>query len=293
VAPEPLSRRAFLALGGGAALLAACGGSKSSAAGSTSTTNAGNAGNDAISTFVMSSDLYASPKPQRLAFIAKAKSGAYASKGPASIAIKPLHSPIGPYVPAPLHRSGLPKDRGVYVIDPVLSKPGVYTATVKIDGSAVQLAFQVQAKPVVPTVGDQAPTAASPTFAKPLGVKPICTRTPMCPLHKLSLADLIGKGRPVAVIFATPALCQSQYCGPILDTLLPFATRYAQQIDFVHVEIYRDLTGTTVSPTVDAWNLSSEPWLFAVNPEGKIVDRLDGAFASDEIDALLHQILPA
>ncbi len=214
-------------------------------------------------------------------------------EGPASIAIKPLHSPIGPYVPAPLHRSGLPKDRGVYVIDPVLSKPGVYTATVKIDGSAVQLAFQVQAKPVVPTVGDQAPTAASPTFAKPLGVKPICTRTPMCPLHKLSLADLIGKGRPVAVIFATPALCQSQYCGPILDTLLPFATRYAEQIDFVHVEIYRDLTGTTVSPTVDAWNLSSEPWLFAVNPEGKIVDRLDGAFASDEIDALLHQILPA
>ncbi|MCU1426029.1 MAG: hypothetical protein JWL83_29 [Actinomycetia bacterium] len=241
----------------------------------------------------MSSDLYASPEPQRLAFIALTQNRRFASRAPATVAIKPPGGVLGPYAAAPLHRDGLPTDRGVYVVQPVLAKAGVYSATIKTAGQTIELPFQVQPKPHGPAVGSIAPAAASPTTTKPLGVKPLCTRKPMCPLHSRSLDEVIGKGRPVAVMFATPALCQSAYCGPVLDTLLPIVTRLQDRIDFVHVEIYRDMTGTNVSPTVTAWNLSSEPWLFAVDPTGKIVSRLDGAFASDEIETVLRQLTPA
>ena len=87
--------------------------------------------------------------------------------------------------------------------------------------------------------GASAPTDASPTPTNTLGVDPICTRDPMCPLHTASLDTVIGKGKPVAVLFATPARCQSQYCGPVLDSLLPLVGDYQDRVDIVHVDIYK------------------------------------------------------
>jgi putative SOS response-associated peptidase YedK len=78
-------------------------------------------------------------------------------------------------------------------------------------------------------------------------------------LHDVSLADVIGTGRPVAALFATPALCQSQYCGPVLDEMLKIMDPFKDRITFVHTEIYQSLTGTALVPTVSAWGLKSEP----------------------------------
>jgi hypothetical protein len=281
VPPEPLSRRSFLALAGGVTLLAACSSSKGSS-------NAGGAatGHD-LTTGIVSSDLYASPRPQRLAFVVDEQNGTFASRVPARIAIQPPGGTFGPYLEAPLHSEGLPKNRGVYVVTPVLAAPGIYNANVQTAGKQITMVFQVNARPTAPAVGTLAPRAASPTQGNPLGVNPLCTRQPACPLHTKSLATLIGKGRPVAVIFATPALCKSQYCGPVLDMYLPIAAEFADRVDSVHVEIYKDTSGTTESPTVSAWNLPSEPWLFGVDPQGRITARLDGAFAADEARQVL------
>ena len=72
----------------------------------------------------------------------------------------------------------------------------------------------------------------------------------------MSLADVIGTGKPVAVMFATPALCQSQYCGPVLDELLDIMAPYRDKVTFVHVEIYKSNRGADLSPTVEAWALA-------------------------------------
>jgi hypothetical protein len=121
-------------------------------------------------------------------------------------------------------------------------------------------------------------------------VKPICTRTPKCPLHDVSLATVIGAGTPVAVMFATPALCQSQYCGPVLDELLDIRAPFADAVTFVHVEIYRSNRGADVAPTVAAWGLPSEPWFYTIDPAGTIVGRLDGAFGGDEMRSQLEAL---
>jgi hypothetical protein len=135
-----------------------------------------------------------------------------------------------------------------------------------------------------------APGAASPTVADPMGVDPLCTREPDCGLHETSLAALVGAGTPVAVLFATPARCQSQYCGPVLDELLTQVDGPGKRVAFVHVEIYRAETGVALVPTVEAWNLPSEPWLFGIDAAGVVVDRLDGAFGADEIGALVARL---
>ena len=145
-------------------------------------------------------------------------------------------------------------------------------------------------RPEAPIAGEQAATAASPTSTDPLGVDPICTRDPQCPLHDRSLDTLVGRGRPLAVLFATPARCQSQYCAPVLDALLPLVDAYRDRVDIVHVEIYKDLRSSDLVPTVEAWNLPGEPFLFGVDAGGTITARLDGAMGTDEMRTLLESL---
>jgi hypothetical protein len=88
-------------------------------------------------------------------------------------------------------------------------------------------------------------------------------------------------------MFATPARCQTRYCGPVLDTLLPLVPKYQDRIDFVHVEIYKNNQTTDVIPTVSAWGLEGEPWFFGVDGTGLVTARLDGAFDETEMRGVL------
>ena len=280
MAPHEISRRAFLA--GTGSVVAAV------SLGTTTAWARSSAARKPLSVLVLSSDLYTTPDPQRLTF-AIAKGARYASGPPARVALAPPGKSKGPIYPTTLHRAGLPPGRGVYVGDVVLDEAGVWNALVLMQGRRVPFAIQVGEQAKAPVIGAPAPRAASPTRTATLGVKPICTRQPQCPLHDVSLTDVIGSGKPVAVMFATPALCQSQYCGPVLDELLDIRGRYPD-VTFVHVEIYKSNKGATLAPTVEAWGLPSEPWLYTIDPNGTIVGRIDGAFGRDEVRAQLDAL---
>jgi hypothetical protein len=271
-----LSRRNFLGLAGGAVLLAACGSNGDDSSASTIAHDHGEDQLTELSPAVVSSDLHVLKAPQRFAFV------------------MPDGTDPSHFVDTTLYEAGLPARRGVYVADVTLDRKGIWNGVAeREDGSKLPFVFQVKAEADAPTVGSTAPTAASPTTADPLGVDPICTRDPMCPLHAQSTAQIIGKGRPVAVLFATPARCQTQYCGPVLDSLLPLVDSYKDRIDFVHVDIYKNLRTNDTSPTVTAWNLPSEPWLFGIDAAGAITSRLDGAFGQDEMRAVLDSLASA
>jgi len=203
--PEPffdrdLSRRAFL--GGG---LVVTGGLVAAASLGTAAFAASSSAKK-LAPLVLSSDLYVSDQPQRLvvALARGGKSGIQFVSGPAAqFRFQPPKTPGGatptatPWVKAPLDRAGLPKGRGVYVTSPVLDTAGVWDVEVKAQGESVPFKIQVNAAAVAPVVGQPAPRAASPTVTDTLGVSPICTRQPACPLHTVSLASVIGAGKPV------------------------------------------------------------------------------------------------
>lgn len=284
MSPTPVSRRAFLAGSAGAALTVAAVGATAGSAGALLPVR-----NTAISPLVLSSDLHASPDPQRFVF-AIARGAKFASFGPAQVAFAPPGGTKGTILDTNLYKEGLPRGRGIYVTNAVFPVAGVYEAAAIIGKKQVPFAVQVKETAEAPVVGATAPTSPSPTPTATLGVDPICTRSPKCPLHAVSLADVIGK-QPAAVMFATPALCQSQYCGPVLDELLDVMAPYQQKgVAMVHVEIYESTRGATVAPTVAAWGLPSEPWLFTVDATGVIRERLDGAFATNEVTAALDRL---
>lgn len=277
-----LSRRAFLAAGGAAAL-AACGGSSSSGSSSTAPRR------QPLQALTVSSDLYVDPRPQRFAFIFT-RGEEFVDAGDATVSIRPRDGAFGDVIPATLHTEGLPAGRGIFTAPLLLPRAGIWEARATLDGRSATSFFQVSEEAIAPILGDRASDAPSPTSIATLGTDPICTSDPPCPLHARSLSEVIGKGRPVAVMFATPARCQTRYCGPVLDQLLAVAPDYAESIDFVHVEIYASTEGTQLVPTVTAWGLDSEPWLFTVGADGTVQERLDGAFATDEIRGLLDRV---
>jgi len=244
-----------------------------------------------------SSDVYASPDAQRfsLVLIRPGVAGLPFVSGPrVDVRFRGPGGSWSPFTHLRLDTAGLPKRRGVYRMDAVFDQAGNWDVQTKIGGAVANTFVQdVKATAEAPIPGQAAPRAASPTTTDSLGVTPICTRVPPCPLHTVSLSDVIGTGKPVAVIFATPALCTSQFCGPVLDEVLKVMQPYQARVTFVHVDIYKDSTGTTTSPTVQAWNLPSEPWLFGVDGTGTITGRLDTAFGKAEIVDLLDHLIAA
>jgi hypothetical protein len=280
------SRRSFLVAGGGLLVAAACGGDDSGDGGASSLNDP-----DRLTTGKVSIDPYVSTEPQRLAYVVFRNDGDFAAGAPASIALRaPGEQSFGPPTRATLHTEGLPDRRGVYVVDVALPRAGVWYSQVRIAGETLTAPFEVSEPPAVVTPGQPAPRAASPTRDAPMGVDPICTEDPPCDLHGVSLDQVIGSGTPVAVMFATPARCQTMYCGPVLTQLLDVMGPYEDRIRFVHVEIYRNPTSSDVVPTVGEWALPGEPWLFGVDGAGTVVGRLDGAFATDEVTALLDRL---
>ncbi|MGZ4736270.1 MAG: hypothetical protein ACXVJW_06170 [Acidimicrobiia bacterium] len=288
---EAMSRRAFLTVGGGALLLAACGGSSSS--------SAKKAGAKGLSAFRMEIEPYVSTTSQRFAFILVKNNGDFASGPPASLAIAPPRGSFGAAMPATLHTDGLPPGRGVYTVESTLPTPGNWRGKVTIEGHGeAELAFPVVANPDTPIVGSMARVLPTPTTAVPMGVDPLCTRTDdknnpaPCSFHQTSLDQVVGKGKPVILMFATPARCQSRYCGPVLDQLIAVAPEYQGRITPIHVEIYKDLTSNDLVTATETWlGVSGEPWIFAMDGTGKVTGRLSGAFATDEIRTLIDHTL--
>jgi predicted small secreted protein len=194
--------------------------------------------------------------------------------------------------------------KSLYVADLRVKQAGDYAVlgVAKLDGRLVAtdpVYLGVGAPSQVPKVGQKAPVITTPTVKSVGGdVSKIDTRTPPDSMHDVNFADVLGK-KPIILVFATPALCQSRVCGPVVDIAEEVKSEHKGEAAFIHMEIYNGntiaqgcLEGTRLvnqclRPQVLAYHLPTEPWAFAIDRHGKIVDRLEGAFSKSELETAL------
>ena len=75
----------------------------------------------------------------------------------------------------------------------------------------------IRDSPKVAQVGERAPRVSTPTAASVGGdLAKIDTRQPPSSMPDVDLKDVLGK-QPVVLNFATPALCETPGCGPVVD----------------------------------------------------------------------------
>ncbi len=115
--------------------------------------------------------------------------------------------------------------------------------------------------------------------------------------YKLSLAQALASGKPTVLLFATPAFCQTRFCGPVYEQTSELESRFGDRLNFIHVEVYTGLPNPAannweVAPAMTAFGLTTEPWLYLIDAEGKVVYRVEGVFSTAEVERHLLQILP-
>jgi hypothetical protein len=137
----------------------------------------------------------------------------------------------------------------------------------------------------VPDVGNRVPRVHTETKADVRGhLAKIDTRQPPSTMHDVDFADALGR-KPTVLLFATPALCQSRVCGPVVDIAEQVKARHDSDAVFIHQEIFRDNDPEKgYRPQVSAWRLQTEPWVFAIDRRGRVAARIEGAFSAAELE---------
>jgi hypothetical protein len=201
---------------------------------------------------------------------------------------------------------------GVYEAEEVVfDRAGVWEVTISaaVDGLSQQLraSFPVAEDSAIPAPGDRAPRTETLTLdSKGVPVSAIDSLAvtgegvPDPGLHEWSIADAIEAGRPALALFGTPAFCESRFCGPEVQELERLAAEYPDRAVYIHVEIWRDYEQQIINEGAADWLLRvvdgtpqmTEPWLYLIDADGRIVDRWGSMFDRDDVAAALQALPP-
>lgn len=289
---ERITRRTFLGATGLAAVAVACGNDGDSN-GAVSSQTCAPTGEQPVTGSIASNDVYVGSE-QRFAFgvVRRQENGdeALVQAEQVLVAFAPACEAPGLAKSTTFHADGLEPGRGIYVTYAAFDQVGNWEATISVGELTGTTPFEVKSDAQAPKVGDTAIPVKTPTVADPAGVDPICTRTPACPFHAVSLDEALAADLPVVVMFSTPAYCVSRTCGPVLELMVEAAPAYEGRAAFVHVEVWKDRTTESLAPGMDAWlgEARTEPWAFGVGTDDTIVARLDGAFDRAELVSLIE-----
>ena len=231
------------------------------------------------------------------------KTALYVARGPDQPAAGPYPAPADVLVTQGRYRSKQAATEAdpfaaVYAAQVPFKRAGRYSilAVTQVDGKNVAAPGQIKVIAArddrIPGVGDRPPKVETDTLGSARGdVASIDTRVPPSDMHAKSFADVVGR-KPVALLFATPQLCQSRVCGPVIDVALELKAKYGDRVEFIHQEVYADNDPNKgLREPLQRFNLPTEPWLFIVGRDGRITARLEGSFGLGAFERALKTAL--
>jgi hypothetical protein len=196
--------------------------------------------------------------------------------------------------------------RGVYQSEAVFADAGFWQVDVEAalaDGRTAtgSASFPVLSEPALPAPGDEALRTRNHTVgAKGVPEAAIDSRAaatgevPDRALHEWTIAGAREQGVPAVVSFATPAYCESRFCGPVVDEVAGLQRRFGDRAAFLHIEIWRDYERSVLNQAAADWlyrnDTLSEPWLYLIGADGTIEDRWGPLFDPAEIEAALEDL---
>ena len=182
-----------------------------------------------------------------------------------------------------------------YVSNVSFDKPGqwAFAALIK-QGSSYEASLLTSPEPVgdypMPRVGQRPPAIHTLTAGEVSNISQIDTRVPPDDMHSDDFANVLGK-KPIVLLFATPALCQSRVCGPVTDVTEQVKSEFGDKVAFIHQEIYKNnQINDGVRPQLRAFHLSTEPWAYVIDRSGKVSDVLQGPFSVQELEAAVQKV---
>ena len=178
---------------------------------------------------------------------------------------------------------------------------GIGAVVTDADGTERKATARVRVKntSATPAIGTAAQLSVSKTLADVDGFEQITTDfEPDADLYGMTIADALDTGKPLLVVFSTPAYCQTATCGPQLAVIKELKAEYAGRMNFIHIEVYDnpheiegDLSKAVISPTVEEWGLPSEPWTFVVDGDGVIRAKFEAFTTREELETAVMAVV--
>jgi hypothetical protein len=162
------------------------------------------------------------------------------------------------------------------------------------DGTRSQVQFTIEVTSTVsaPDIGQIPPASHNRTLATEHDLTKLTSdAAPEPGLYQLTVADALKSGKPTVVTFATPAFCQSRLCAPVVNSVKAVYHEFKDQVNFIHIEVYKTFNPLVYADEMDEWHLVSEPWTFVLDKTGKVAARLGGPVSPRELTAALTPLL--
>lgn len=196
---------------------------------------------------------------------------------------------------------GEDENRAVYYARVTFDHPGAWGASIAAtleDGTTgiTNVAFEVTDGAPVPLPGEPAIASDNLTTADVADISEIDSGTPPNDMHDVKIKDALAAGRPLVIVFSTPAYCTTQFCGPVNEEVEVLQDKYRDAVDFVHIEIWRDFTTKEFNPTAREWLVEPdgfshvEPVVYIVDSKGIIYDRYEGPVAANILEPAVEAV---
>jgi hypothetical protein len=109
--------------------------------------------------------------------------------------------------------------------------------------------------------------------------------------YRVNIEEATQNGKVSVISFATPGHCTSALCSPVLLSMSQVHDKMADaDMNWVHIEIWRDFEQEYLDPAVTDWKLPSEPWVFILNEDGTVGARLDGPVSVEELEQAIQEV---
>lgn len=200
----------------------------------------------------------------------------------------------------------IPDANGFYIAQVDFDTPGEWSVEAVLTRNGTQetasLLLVVSEESVSPNVGDPAPASEHLTLATEPNLTRLTTdEDPDPALYETTIAEAVTLGRPAVIVFATPAFCQTRFCGPVVENIRDVREDYTNSVTFIHIEPFElgddgglvsaEGGGPVVVPAMLEWNLQTEPWVYVLDANGVVAARFEGAASPQELDAVLRGLV--
>jgi hypothetical protein len=194
--------------------------------------------------------------------------------------------------------------QGIFKVNLDLDASGIWLIEVDVitaDGSAITASGTLAVRPesITPAIGSPAPASSTATLDSVDDLATITSSTEPDPdLYRLSVDQALKAGKPLVVVFATPAFCVSATCGPQVEILSSLKERFADEANFIHVEVFANPHEVEAGrpaggmvPAVAEWRLPTEPWTFITDNKGLVAAKFEGFTTLEELEVALREVV--
>jgi thiol-disulfide isomerase/thioredoxin len=190
--------------------------------------------------------------------------------------------------------------KALYAVRATFDAEGKWVVAATVPGRGIaETTFFVLTKGYAPRVGQSVPLSKNLTL-RDVPVEQLTSQRPVRDedFYRMTVEEAVQAGKPFMVVFGTPAFCQTQTCGPVLEEAQALKRVHGAWMNFIHVEVFKRpdllLAGEVrpeVMPAVREWNLQTDPWVFLVGADGKVFDRFEGYASGAEMEEAIGRLL--